>query len=200
MISCEHAAELLSARQDGELEPAERREVEEHLSACAGCRGLEERFAAVDRLAALGYAGPLPDLHDEVAGRLARRNGRPAGKTSADGTPGLRRILRVAAAAVVIIAVSLVILVTSDQAGADDVSAHINALKSMNNQALLSQDTLLKTFEWDLNAMKLQVRCADLGDNEERDLLARIDGLLQAIDDIAVEEIENRNDSTQEGQ
>jgi hypothetical protein len=101
----------------------------------------------------------------------------------------------VAAAAVVLIAVSLVILVTSDQAGAGDVSKHISALKSMNTQALLSQDTLLKTFEWDLNAMKLQVRCADLEDREENDLLARIDGLLRAV-----EEIENRKDSTQEGQ
>lgn len=195
MISCEHAAELLSARKDGELEPAERREVEEHLRGCTECRGLEERFAAVDRLAALGYAGPRPDLHDELAGRLARRNGRPGEKTAAGARSGLRRILQVVAAAAILIAVSLVILVTSDQAGADDVSVHIDALKSMNNQALLSQDTLLKTFEWDLNAMKLQVRCADLGDQEERDLLARIDGLLQAV-----EEIENRNDSTQEGQ
>jgi len=38
-MNCQRIARMLSARQDGELDPALEREVEAHLCACAACRG-----------------------------------------------------------------------------------------------------------------------------------------------------------------
>ena len=47
MADCARYVELLSARLDGELTPAEERELEEHLEVCPACRALEGQLSVL---------------------------------------------------------------------------------------------------------------------------------------------------------
>jgi anti-sigma factor RsiW len=68
-----HERERLSAYLDGELAPAERAEVEAHLSACPECSALLARLAEAGRLAAqLGVEAP-EGYFDALPGRVAAR-------------------------------------------------------------------------------------------------------------------------------
>jgi hypothetical protein len=186
---CERTAEMLSARLDGELGAEEEAVLAEHLAACSACRGLEDRFIAVDRTAALSSIAPRSGLEKELEARIAGAASR--GKGMGGRGTGLRRTAQLAAAALVLIAVSLVIIATSDRADANGVTAHIVALEEMNNQALEDQETLLETLALDLNAMKLKVRCAELDDQDTRTLLDRIEGLLVEVDRARLNETSN---------
>lgn len=66
MLSCESYREALSARLDGEDDPADIPAVEAHLAACPGCREWNDAAARVTRLARTGAVGPEIALDDEV--------------------------------------------------------------------------------------------------------------------------------------
>ena len=61
---------MLSARLDGEDEPADRAGVDEHLAGCPGCREWLERAATVNRLTRTGVAARVPDLSAEIVASL----------------------------------------------------------------------------------------------------------------------------------
>jgi predicted anti-sigma-YlaC factor YlaD len=189
---CERAAEMLSARLDGELGKEEAAALEEHLSACSSCIFLSDRFAAVDRTAALSNVSPQSGLEKEIEARIA-------GSVRRGGGDGLRRAAQLAAAALVLIALSLVIIATSDKADANGVTAHITALEEINDQALKYQETLLETLALDLNAMKLKVRCAELDDQDSRALLDRIEDLLGEVDRARLNETANGTNGKGDG-
>jgi len=188
---CDRAAEMLSARLDGELDADEAALLEEHLGSCGDCRDLAERLEAVDRTAALADIRPRPGLQGELEARIAgtARRGTRRGTGS-----GLRLFARLAVAALVLIALSLVILVTSDKAGADSVAAHVAALEEINYQAIGEQETILDTLALDLNAMKLKVRFADIDQENADALLARIDDLLGAVDRVRLDETNDKGE------
>jgi|GEM_PF-3473097 len=81
MSPCRRIALLLDAWVDGQASPGEARAVEEHLGACAACRGAAERLRLAGALVSR-VEMPLPaDLRDavfarlEAEGLLARRRG-----------------------------------------------------------------------------------------------------------------------------
>jgi len=174
MVSCEEAAEMLSAKIDGELDKSEAAILAKHLESCGDCRGLKERFHAVDRLVAGAPPAPGPDLKSriersfETAGRLATRRGGPG------------RLASIAAAALVLIAISMVVIVMSDHASADRVEQKMVVLDAMNTQTLEGQDAVLKTFEWELNAMRIMLSYSSL-EGEAEPILERIDTLMSEI-------------------
>ena len=94
-MNCQRIARMLSARQDGELNPAREREVESHLRACAACRdewsGLQR---LIDRLRVLPTPANDPFFPARVMAGL-----RPAGAGS--------RLLPAAAYALVFAAIFL---------------------------------------------------------------------------------------------
>jgi len=61
-MACERWRDMISARLDGEDNPADRPLVDEHLAGCAGCRQWLDRAAAVNRLTCMSTATPVPDL------------------------------------------------------------------------------------------------------------------------------------------
>lgn len=65
---------MLSARLDGEDDPAERTRVDEHLAGCPGCREWLERAATVNRLTRTGVAPRVPDLSAEIVAALPRES------------------------------------------------------------------------------------------------------------------------------
>jgi predicted anti-sigma-YlaC factor YlaD len=67
----------LSARLDGEDDPAERGAVDRHIASCSGCRRFQDDAAWVTRLTRTSVAEPGPDLVDRVLATAPRsRRGR----------------------------------------------------------------------------------------------------------------------------
>jgi predicted anti-sigma-YlaC factor YlaD len=85
-MACERWRELVSARLDGEDDPADRARVEEHLAGCADCRAWLDRAAAVNRLTRTAAATDVPDLTEAILAALPT------------GPAPIRRRLRVRAA------------------------------------------------------------------------------------------------------
>lgn len=66
MLSCEQIREALSARLDGEADPAESVAVDAHLADCPGCRDWSEAAARVTRLARTSTVDSLVQVDDQV--------------------------------------------------------------------------------------------------------------------------------------
>lgn len=179
MKGCEEMAERLSAWLDGELEEEEVPSLLEHLRACPDCRALKERFEAVDRLATRSCIQFGSGLRERIENALQRKKPRFT----------LPRVLSTAASVLIFIVLFLAILFPRNrEADAKLVTERVGALETMNNQALKEQETVLKTLEWELKAMKLLIGCSDLNGEKELSLLNRIDGLLNAIHRVRIEE------------
>lgn len=101
-MNCIEAAELLGARADGELDPAQARAVDEHLADCARCRAAAQSLEALGRAVALACpAQPAParlraSLRASLRALDGHRDARrvPAGWLAA--APGLAALLLVA--------------------------------------------------------------------------------------------------------
>jgi predicted anti-sigma-YlaC factor YlaD len=65
-VGCEHYREALSARLDGEEDPAERATTDAHLAGCAACRQWFDAAAAVTRLVRTSVMPPDIRVSDEV--------------------------------------------------------------------------------------------------------------------------------------
>ncbi|MEV4416591.1 zf-HC2 domain-containing protein [Catellatospora sp. NPDC049609] len=71
-MDCEQVRELLSARLDGEDDPADREAVDAHVGGCAACARWLSRAESVTRLARTAAALPVPALgEDALAAVLA---------------------------------------------------------------------------------------------------------------------------------
>jgi hypothetical protein len=70
-MDCGKARELLSAYHDGELAPADRARVEEHLRDCAECAAALARLAEVD--AGVGVPDPGPEYWERFNRRVMER-------------------------------------------------------------------------------------------------------------------------------
>jgi anti-sigma factor RsiW len=73
-MECQELSEMMSARLDGGLAPAEERLLEEHLASCSACREQWRRFVAVDAvLSAASMVSAPAALSADVLARLDRR-------------------------------------------------------------------------------------------------------------------------------
>ena len=61
-MRCHDCREAISARLDGELDPADAPRVDAHLAGCVACRRFDDRVAHVTRVARTRVAEPAPDL------------------------------------------------------------------------------------------------------------------------------------------
>jgi predicted anti-sigma-YlaC factor YlaD len=65
-VDCLTCREALSARLDGEEEPAPAAETDRHLASCAECRAWETRVTQTSRLLRVREAIPVPDLSSAI--------------------------------------------------------------------------------------------------------------------------------------
>jgi predicted anti-sigma-YlaC factor YlaD len=65
-VECEQYREALSARLDGEDDPAERHAVDAHLTICPECRSWMDNAAVVTRLARTSLVSTGPDLDEQL--------------------------------------------------------------------------------------------------------------------------------------
>lgn len=70
-MDCEQALEAISAALDGELSPAGRAQLEEHLSVCPSCRALAEDFRVLSLALEQTEQAPPPELAAGVMARIA---------------------------------------------------------------------------------------------------------------------------------
>ncbi len=68
-MKCEDCREALSARLDGETEPAPPEAVDRHVTGCAACRSWFARAERLHRSLLLRTAPPVPDLTDVILER-----------------------------------------------------------------------------------------------------------------------------------
>jgi predicted anti-sigma-YlaC factor YlaD len=61
-VDCLTCREALSARMDGEAEPAPAEQTDQHLATCAACRSWQARAARTSRMLRVRQAAPVPDL------------------------------------------------------------------------------------------------------------------------------------------
>lgn len=89
-VDCETCREALSARLDGEAEPAPAGDVDAHVAGCAACRAWQGDAAALTRSLRLRPAEATPDLLDAVLGAAAAQGapGTPGGAVSDEAVPG----------------------------------------------------------------------------------------------------------------
>jgi Putative zinc-finger len=82
-MRCEVAERQVSARLDGELNPAAEADLEEHLGSCPSCRAFRARASRLRELVRVSPAAPVPDLVPAIMAEVRR---------GAAGEPGrLRR-------------------------------------------------------------------------------------------------------------
>lgn len=182
MTRCETRFEALSALLDGELVGAEQAELEQHLQRCARCRSELERLEAADGLLVGVVPEPSAELEIKIRRALAAVPDAEPGPAAPMSRRGLRSVARYASAALVLIAVSLVILVTSDQAGASRAVEPLVAIEALNEQAEKDQQTLFQTLEWELRSLRLELACMELGAAESELLNSRLESLLHAVE------------------
>jgi len=104
-VNCKDFEELLSAYADGELSRTQREFIEEHLSGCADCRATLTQFEAVGhKLASLREIPASPDISKSTLLKIKTTKALPA--------ISYRRWLRPAGAAVAIVVVIAILLVT----------------------------------------------------------------------------------------
>ena len=83
-MSCEDIRTELSARMDGEDNPALKDAVDEHLAGCAECTEWSARADAVTRLARTAAAMPAPELSEAAMAavlKAAATRSAPRGRT-----------------------------------------------------------------------------------------------------------------------
>jgi predicted anti-sigma-YlaC factor YlaD len=121
VIGCENARRLLAGRLDGDLGPAEVRDLETHLNGCSDCReiasGLEVVASGLLRLP----AETLPD--DDFERVLARTVGKAAFASRRAAT---RRSFFLAAAAAVLAAAVLIPFALRESTPAEPTAAEID--------------------------------------------------------------------------
>lgn len=204
MADCEYMAEMISAWHDGELDANDVARVEKHLAECPQCRELKDRMSALDSVVMQYSPLPGPELEDRIEKALNHairesdsrgpQTGEPRIKESGIREPGtrkqgLRRLISLATAALILIAISLVLIVTGDRAEARRVAnRYVESLANMSDQVLETQDAVLKTMEWDLNAMKLMLGCSEMETEEAKPLVDRIDSLLLEVERLQLSE------------
>jgi hypothetical protein len=112
-MNCEESKELLVAYVDGILEDSEKQAVEEHLKDCSACQAELQKLTGLhDRLVTNGKALAQSNLEKDVMNQVIReQNIRLKAATKATDALKIRRtimkspLLKIAAAAVIIIAV-----------------------------------------------------------------------------------------------
>jgi len=108
-VTCDRARELLSGYLDGELDPAERQELERHLAECPGCsEELKALRKTVDLVRALPRVGMPAAAADKVRDRLRNElRGRNVLRKLSGWWAGARLASRAAVAVVVVLLVAV---------------------------------------------------------------------------------------------
>ena len=97
MKNCEYYRELISCMLDGELDEAQRSELEEHIAECAECAAVYKAFASVSEALDENMQEPPENLLDNVMQRIGE-------KQSKKKSPWLKLLPVAACAAIVIFA------------------------------------------------------------------------------------------------
>lgn len=167
--TCELLGSLLSAQRDGELDPAEMETVNRYLETSPSCRQTLAAFAQIDELV---FAVSSPR---EPACEPANECG-PGGPYRVDQsrasqlrTKFFTRGGSLAAAALVLIALTLTAIPPDSSVTGDQIALPLTELEWISDEQEASQARLLKTMELELRALKLQLANLDVPTDPDAD-------------------------------
>jgi len=170
-VTCERYAALIQDLVDGELAPAARAELEQHVAACPSCRTLLDDLREIARVAGeLPLHTPRPQVWARIASRLEQEQ-------AARPTPfwtGARVMLAMAATLLVGVGASLWVLrapapVTQaavTQSGKDlvkDVDEHLRIADAHYTQAIAGLEQVVKTEQASLDPAVAETLQKNLG-------------------------------------
>jgi len=170
-VTCERYAALIQDLVDGELAPAARAELEQHVAACPSCRTLLDDLREIARVAGeLPLHTPRPQVWARIASRLEQEQ-------AARPTPfwtGARVMLAMAATLLVGVGASLWVLrapapVTQaavTQSGKDlvkDVDEHLRIADAHYTQAIAGLEQVVKTDQGSLDPAVAETLQKNLG-------------------------------------
>lgn len=135
MHSCERYRQSIHELVDGTIGPIRRAELQQHLNACDACRALAADLQFVrDSAASLGELAPPDGVWLQVAGRL-RQEGRvsPLPASAAAAPRRYAAMLAIAAALILTIGASIMVLLRTDAPGPADTAATMAGNASGND-------------------------------------------------------------------
>lgn len=178
---CTSHEELASAARDGELTAAERDELDTHLVDCEACRELRDGFDLVDAAFAADVPATPHRLHVAVDASLNTAPAPPA-------IPPRRTLVASLAAAALLFVIAIGLWSESSSPGIDpgartagsDGDRSTATIEALQQRALADQAFLMETMQWELRALRLEVRALRDGESAATApaLLDRIDALL----------------------
>jgi hypothetical protein len=199
---CSEFEELMSAALDGELETTERTSLQTHVDNCPPCRHLFQQLQHVNQcLIACDQAAhrtnsshplyriesPLPPK--PVNGQAATRTFSVEPKSVVDGSHLAatgRRYL--AGGLLAVTAAGLAALLSTrtpeppqENFPVTDISAPIEKVTRLNQQALAIQASQVRTMEQELRTLRLMARSAPGDDSRIAEIESRIDDLIRDV-------------------
>ena len=176
MNPCPDYGPLISASLDGELDHAERKQLDAHLAECEACRQLGARFARTDGLVAVPANVSPVDLCENVQRRVRRQRRRRQ----------LSAIVTYATAACILLgfAGSVLYLQKSDNHGVEvvDILEPLTTLQVVSRQEDRTYQSLRESLQWELRALRLEVRQLRLAPDQAAKLIQRIEILMRRIE------------------
>ena len=171
--SCEYFEILISSAIDGEASEDERVELADHLDHCHGCRQRKLNFEMVNtRLAEV----VMPDDFSVVASAATYFPGKK--KQIVSRSRKFRLTVLASAAAVAILMMNLTF--ENEPGSRTDVVTPLVQLAEINSQRLRDQELMRESLEYELRTLKLQTESLD--ENNAREILDRIDRLMEKIE------------------
>ncbi len=149
--SCERFGRLISAKVDGELELEVSKQLDQHLEMCTICRQRMQVFGEINELV---YSAAAPDETaffpvKPVEKRLVEWHNK-IGKS-------LMRWIPLAVAASVLIGFIIIALPSGPTVTAEQIAMPLAELEMINDEQSESQAQMLKTLEFELRALKLEL-------------------------------------------
>jgi predicted anti-sigma-YlaC factor YlaD len=179
MNGCDKFSEMISAHLDGDLELAECHRLEAHLAECHECQERLRIFQQIDGACRQGRPELPGELRAKVAHRIASRHtSRPVGW-----------LVRSALAASIVAAAAFLWIPKNRAVDANQISVPLADLYFISYEEQQTQDTLSKTLELDLRALRLELQSLQADPETLASLSDRIDRLIARVRHTRVEDI-----------
>lgn len=186
--NCEQFEPLISAMLDGELDSTELESLRQHTDGCAACRSVIQEFENVNAaVLSLSAAPRIDNLNSsKLNGSAALVLPKPPQKKSPSKSPRkLWRLIPIAVAATLLVCLAITALPGPGSAAAqmqpDQIVEPMKDFLISNYRQQQDQELMLRTLDWDLRTLKLELNQLADGSEERVNLESQIDVMIAKI-------------------
>ncbi len=185
--TCEIFEPLISGMIDGELTRQEHEKLRGHLDACSQCAEQLKAFEMADRVIRVQprVRSDLSAVSLSGLNSLAKsKSAKPATNQPTIWTP--LRLIPLASAAVLLLALGIMVANDSKTATADQVTPAqiVEPMKDLfmiNQQLHQDQQLMLRTLGMDLRLLKVEIGQLEPGSSERQRLSERLDAMVEKV-------------------